>query len=518
MSVINVDAINNAAADGPPDFPLGLTSEGNPVGGLKEWAVLTDYNEDDVVFSGGADSTLNKIYKASITHQSGAVSLLADIANWTELSEQSAVPYNIVISPGDDIVAIIGAAVAGDRVYILDGTYTITARIVVPKGISITGESRDGVIVIQESTNGSTAAFSMIDYNIKSQFSQLSDAFGRDWDAAATHGTATTTYNSTLITLSVNALAQDETGKFISLDGDEYEIIDTPTASTLNLDRNFRGYDRANVPYIIMAGDSKTYTTLQNLTIKSNTTSFGDNDFGLGVDGSNSANIILKDLTVNVLSSDGANLIGARQAYNHYYENILLIGGEVTQQGIEFESGWKHTTRKVDMQKCGFRLSTAFNIEEPFYKGDIQLGHISLNRDQNAWKLLQDEGCFKSSFWIKSITSQGNNTEIVKANTGGFMFSYMRIDHVDIDNAATPCFNFDVDIIEGSIFEFGYFNAVGSTELINIRSHDITLGRANIIKSGTFLGTIAVQGCIIGGAVQAEAYTDGPAQNNGYTF
>jgi len=60
MSTVNANSFKNATADGPPDFPLGLTSEGNPVGGLKEWAVLTDYNEGDVVYSGGADATLIK--------------------------------------------------------------------------------------------------------------------------------------------------------------------------------------------------------------------------------------------------------------------------------------------------------------------------------------------------------------------------------------------------------------------------------------------------------------------------
>ena len=79
--------------------------------------------------------------------------------------------------------------------------------------------------------------------------------------------------------------------------------------------------------------------------------------------------------------------------------------------------------------------------------------------------------------------------------------------------------DFDQDVIEGNTFHFGWIEVPGhTTEIINIKSHDSTAGRANVIVSGTLIGTAGVQGCVVGSAVQADAYADTPVQNNGYTF
>ena len=90
-------AANNTAltknATGALEFVLTSTIGGGdqgPVGpagpSLAAWVTATGYFAGDTLYSAEADSTLNKIYRCTANHTSGA-SLLADIANWQELSE-----------------------------------------------------------------------------------------------------------------------------------------------------------------------------------------------------------------------------------------------------------------------------------------------------------------------------------------------------------------------------------------------------------------------------------------------
>ena len=512
MSKVNADSFNNAAGTGAPDFPNGLTSEGSPVGGLKVWAVLTDYTIGDVVFSGGADSTLNKIYKASSTHTSGAVSLLADIANWTELSEQSTTPYNIIVSPGDDIHAIIEAAVSGDRIFIKDGTYVLAAleKITVSKGVSITGESIDGTIISGGVSDD--LVFEMIDYNTVTQQSRLT-TLERAWDSAAGDGTASATYGNTLVTLSTAALAMTETG-FISLDGVEYTIVATPSTSTLTLGEDYKGQTRAEIPYQIREGDFKTVTTIENMSILSTSSGFGS-DQAMCIDTSESANIHLRNLRLQKGIATGFfPTIRCQHGYKHNYDSI--DSSSAKSDAIIWRSAWFCYGTNLDIEG-GLKFQSS-GSQHAGYGLKIEANRILQTRDQRPIFFNGGGSFFRGSVSIKSITGGiGGNPPITGFN-GGFIQSVFKLDYMNVTSAATPAINFDADVIEGNTFYFGNISAPAAAEVCNIKSWDSTAGRANVIATGTFIGTLGCQGCVVAGGVQADAYADVPVQNNGYTF
>jgi len=157
------------------------------------------------------------IYNVKTAFQARTVKAFVGEAGVSEYGDiQSAIDY----------VSLHG----GGRVFIQNGTYVLTANIVIPSNVKLEGESMEGVL---------------IDCN--------AGAFGVSCQGSATEagdGTITVTKDSATIEgAGTDFEAQVEVDDFIRIDDQWYQVASITDGDTLVLRTTYRGYTRAGLSY-----------------------------------------------------------------------------------------------------------------------------------------------------------------------------------------------------------------------------------------------------------------------------
>ena len=422
-------------------------------------------------------------------------------------------PYTAIVDAagGGDYTSVVTAvnSETSGTIFIKDGTYAETSTINIKNGMYLVGESKVGTVI---TSNQST----MIDYSAKNTLTQFSPfTTAGIFDPAVGNGTASVTYNNTTVTLSQAVLAQTESG-FIVLDGSAYTFNATPTTSTLTLDLPYKGKTDTNVPYSIHEGDPVSDGAgVSNLTLSAaNTTP--TKAFNL----TDCANFVIKDIIHTTSStSTGNGQFYFEDTFNIQISNIestnMSTGTGFGMQGFVFNrQNTKTSVRNVALHHyAGYAVRFNTTSDSCHYLCDLHFTELS--EGQNYRMLFFGRVCYSVIEAVK--VTGGDQNGCINWQGSSMFYSTFKCNYVRGNTSGVAPVDFNGDGF-GNILHAGIIENTAGVAALAWASSDATAGKANVIVSGTCLGSAYVNNTIVGGGFQADSYLGVSPQNNGWTF
>lgn len=417
--------------------------------------------------------------------------------------------YRIVVDAagGGDYTSIRSAisalSGAAGSIFIRNGTYTETDVIDIYDGISITGESKSGVIITSSSGN---AVFQVLNRSTVSRWSRLTSSTAT-WDSAAGDGTISVTKGSTTATTSTTTITGSESG-FILIDGTVYEVASTTAPSTITLSTQYAGTTTSGLPYQLRSGSYKQAISLQNFTITVPATNRN------AIHCESSCGLTVRDINIQTqnTNSNGAALYLVN-SWNCLFENIQIIdtGSDTTFQG---HGAWLYSNtscvlKQIQTHRTSRGASLGAQLTAyPNYRCDFHFSEI-MNPNNSGVTAFQ-YALWKCKVTIDKGLNDGQNG-FWGTNPGGCSFCDIYVGEVTQPGGGTVL-NLGQTDCRGNRLRVGLIPGI-----VSIVSNDTSNGAYRQIISEGIVGTLLATDSLVGNVLYSSI-SGTPIKNNGYDY
>jgi hypothetical protein len=295
--------------------------------------------------------------------------------------------YDIVIDAsgnGDytEIGTGVQAATAGQSVYIRNGSYSEISTTNVAVGVTITGESRDGVVLTNSNT-GLDGVFDMPNGTYEDARSTTRTGNNKEFDTTQSCGTATVTANSNIV--SYNGPNDPAIGYYTTIGSDPrlYEIVAVDGGlNQFTIDHPWEKGAESGLPltmFSALPGGVDARNEIRNMTIISSATNANGRVFR-AADTLMNLHVSNCNIQVNAISNGSAGkiLYGGKKIWNCSFTDCT-IEQNAPDTGLHMPFyapfGFQHiNTKKVVM--VGFREMATSNFS---WFNHWHFSHLGIN-------------------------------------------------------------------------------------------------------------------------------------------
>jgi hypothetical protein len=369
---------------------------------------VTDEDQYDIVANGGNPTT-----QIDVTNNTGGVSTFAVLMQSIGGTGGGQNSYSIVVDAagGGDYLTIkegIEAATAGQSVYIRNGAYTESTTISIASGISIIGESRDGVVLTNSNT-GTDGCFQLPSGQHELSRSTYRLGNNKDWDITQGCGTGSIAANGTIVTY--NGPNDPSIGYFTTLGNDPklYEIIAVDGGlNQFTIDTPWPKGAESDLPFLMFSslpGGADARTVIENMTIIQSSTSTNGRVF----DTTNGAhNLFVKnchfEVNAGATTSVGKIIYAGSMIFNCNFDDCRF---EQNNPGTGVHAPFYSTfgMQNLNLTKCqmvGFQEMPTASFT---WFNDWHLTHLGLN--ESTFIRAQTSNIFDYGSFIVDVLTGG---------------------------------------------------------------------------------------------------------------